>query len=199
MIEVEAFIEAVTPAIRRRDARTLLGLMGRVTGEQPSLRGTMIGFGSYHYHYASGREGVSAAASFAPRKAALTIYLLDGIDAHTEALGRLGPHTRGVGCLNVKNLDEVDLAVLESIVASSYASLTAGTMTDRARDAGSERPLPRLGRPATTALHLAGYRSLDSLAGAAKRTLLGLHGVGPKAIREVDQALSEAGWAPLTD
>ena len=71
----------------------------------------------------SGREGDAPAAGFAPRKAASTIYLPDGVGAHASELARLGPHTTGVGCLYVKNLDDVDLAVLERIVASSYASV----------------------------------------------------------------------------
>jgi hypothetical protein len=83
-----------------------------------------IGFGQYHYKYASGREGDAAAVGFAPRKPATTIYLLDGVDAHTEPLSRLGPHTTGVGCLYVKDLAQVDLGVLEGIVDESYQKLS---------------------------------------------------------------------------
>ncbi|MBD2760672.1 DUF1801 domain-containing protein [Yimella sp. cx-573] len=132
--EVDEFISAVTPAVRQRDARTLLDMMTRITGEQPRLWGTIVGFGSYHYKYDSGREGDSAAAAFAPRKAATSVYLNDGINRHEDALARLGPHRAGVGCLYLKNLDDVDLAVLEQIVTHSYATLTAGTAGSRARD-----------------------------------------------------------------
>lgn len=135
--EVRALLDAVTPATRKRDAATLLDLMLRVTGETPELWRTIVGFGRYHYKYASGREGDAAAAGFAPRKAATTVYLLDGVAAHEKALSRLGPHTTGVGCVYIKNLDHVDLAVLEEIVAASYATLTAGTYGLRARE-GSE-------------------------------------------------------------
>jgi hypothetical protein len=83
-----------------------------------------IGFGQYHYRYASGREGDAAAVGFAPRKPATTIYLLDGVGAHTESLSRLGPHTTGVGCLYVKDLAQVDLGVLEGIVDESYQKLS---------------------------------------------------------------------------
>lgn len=101
---------------------------------------TIAGFGAYHYKYESGREGDAPAAGFAARNAATTVYLLDGVDAHAEALERLGPHTAGVGCLYIKHLDDIDIDVLESVVARSYAALTAGTFTDRARTNAVRRP-----------------------------------------------------------
>jgi hypothetical protein len=133
---VREYIDAVTPAKRRRDAETLLGLMGRITGEPARVSGTIVGFGEYHYRYESGREGDAPAAGFAARKAATSIYLLDGVGAHVDLLARLGPHTTGVGCLYVKDLEKVDLAVLESILARSYETLTSGTYTQRAREGG---------------------------------------------------------------
>jgi hypothetical protein len=128
----------VTPPKRQRDARTILALMQRVTGSEPVLWGSTVGFGSYHYRYESGREGDAAAVSFAPRKAALVIYLLDGVGAHEKRLATLGPHTTGVGCLYLKDLEDVDLRVLEDIVASSWRTLTAGTYTKRAREGGRD-------------------------------------------------------------
>ncbi len=124
--DVQQYLDGVTPAKRRRDAETMLAIMRRATGEEPRLWGTIVGFGQYHYRYASGREGDTAAAAFAARKAATTVYLVDGVGAHTEALERLGPHTTGVGCLYLKDLEAVDLEVLEEIIKTSYASLTAG-------------------------------------------------------------------------
>lgn len=134
---VEAFVEDIDHDKRRRDARTMLELMSRVTGEEPSLSGTIIGFGRYHYEYMSGRKGDAPAAAFSPRKPATTIYLGDGIATHAKALERLGPHTTGVGCLYIKDLQQVDLGVLEEIIAESYATLTSGTFTNRARESGS--------------------------------------------------------------
>lgn len=135
---VQAFLDGVTDPVRRRDAETLLELMGRVSGEAAYLWGaSIVGFGTYHYRYESGRQGDAPAASFSPRKAATTIYLPDGVGAHADALDRLGPHTTGVGCLYVKNLADVDLSVLEAIVARSYATVTAGTFGQRARDGGA--------------------------------------------------------------
>jgi hypothetical protein len=130
------FLAAVTPAKRRRDAHTMLALMERVTGVEPVLWGTAIGFGSYHYRYDSGREGDAAAAAFAPRKAATVVYLMDGVGAHERDLARLGPHTTGVGCLYLKDVSAVDLDVLAEIVGGAYRTLTAGVYTKRARDGG---------------------------------------------------------------
>ena len=134
---VRGFLDRVTPEKRRRDAQTMLDLMTRVTGESPRLWSSIVGFGRYHYRYDSGREGDSAAAGFAPRRDATTIYLPDGIGTYRSQLERLGPHTTGVGCLYLKDLDQVDLAVLEEIITESYRSVTGGTYTARARDGGS--------------------------------------------------------------
>ena len=137
---VAAYIRAIPSPSRRRDAETLLVLMERVTGEQPRMWGSsIVGYGRYHYRYESGREGDGPGASFSARKAALTVYLSDGADAHEVLLGRLGPHTTGVGCLYIKDLASVDQSVLEEIVRSSYRTLTAGTY------AGHRPPLSRRG------------------------------------------------------
>lgn len=137
--EVRAAVDRATPAKRKRDAETLLELFARATGVEPRMWGSIVGYGSYHYRYESGREGDSAAAGFAPRKSATVIYLLDGISSHGAALERLGPHTTGVGCLYLKDLAQNDLAVLEEIVTESYARLTDGTYGNRAREGGEVR------------------------------------------------------------
>ncbi|WP_456843926.1 DUF1801 domain-containing protein [Cellulomonas sp. P5_C6] len=125
--DVAAFIAAVDHPVRRRDAERLVALMTRVTGQPPRMWGpSIVGFGTYHYRYPSGREGDMAAAGFSPRRGATSIYLPDGVDAHADLLAALGPHTLGRGCLYVKDLDTVDLAVLEEVVRRSYATVTAG-------------------------------------------------------------------------
>lgn len=134
--DVQEHLAGVTPAKRRRDAQTLLALMQRATGTQPRMWGSIVGFGQYHYRYQSGREGDAPAAGFAARKAATTVYVSDGVAAHADALERLGPHTTGVGCLYIKDLEAVDLPVLEAIITRSYTTLTAGTYTQRAREGG---------------------------------------------------------------
>jgi len=136
--EVEKYVEGIASETRRRDAATLLELMGHVTGTQATMWGrSIVAFGTYHYRYESGREGDAPAAGFAPRKAATTIYLPEGTAAHEELLGRLGEHTTGVGCLYIKNLDRVDLEVLECVIESSYRTVTAGTFGQRARDSST--------------------------------------------------------------
>ena len=132
--ELAAFLAAVTPASRKRDAETLIELYRRATGLEPELNGSIIGFGSYDYRYESGHSGTAAAAGFSPRKAAMSVYLSDGTAAHTTQLAKLGPHRAAVGCLYLGNLEKIDLAVLESIVRKSFQTLSAGVYGSRARD-----------------------------------------------------------------
>jgi hypothetical protein len=140
---VRNYLDGVTPEKRRRDAETLLQLMTRITGESPRRWGSVIGFGQYHYKYASGREGDSAAAGFAPRKAATTIYLADGIGRYDQQLRQFGPHTTGVGCLYIKDLDTIDLSVLEAIIAESYRTLSADTYPAPSRRCPNAKRLTR--------------------------------------------------------
>lgn len=121
-----ASLIAAAPAARRRDAETLTALMQEVTGREAEAWGTIIGFGSCHYRYPTGNEGDSPLLGFAPRKGATTVYLLDGFDAHSADLDALGPHTTGAGCLYLKDLEKVDLAVLRGILERSLAWVEAG-------------------------------------------------------------------------
>lgn len=138
--EPRAFLEAVAPAGRCRDALVLLDLMREATGLEPRMSGSsIVGFGEYAYEYDSGRKGTAPAAAFSPRKAATTIYLLDGIAYHEAALDKLGPHTTGVGCLYIKDLSKIDLRVLKGIVRKSFKTLTAKTYEKRARAAAAAK------------------------------------------------------------
>ena len=96
---VQRYLDAIASPTRRRDAETTIELMRRATGAEPQMWGSIVGFGQYHYKYESGREGDAPAAGFAARKAATTVYVGDGVDAHAELLDRLGPHTTGVACI----------------------------------------------------------------------------------------------------
>jgi hypothetical protein len=119
--DVDAFIDAVDSERRREEARTVLALMRDITGEEPAMWGpSIVGFGSVHYRYESGREGDMPAAGFSPRKGALTVYLDIGFDDQTDLLDRLGPHTTGKSCLYIKRLDAVDLDILRELVETSY-------------------------------------------------------------------------------
>lgn len=124
--DVAGLIARAKPAIRRRDAETLTALMQDVTGREPQTWGTIIGFGSCRYRYPTGTTGDSGLLGFAPRAAATTIYLFDGADAHADALAGLGPHTAGVSCLYIKDLEKVDLDVLRGILERSLAWMEAG-------------------------------------------------------------------------
>ena len=120
---VEGFL-ATVPEERRADCATLLALLRRVTGEEPRMWGpSMVGFGSYHYRYESGREGDWFVAGFSPRKKELTVYVMAGFDGFEELLGRLGRHKVGKSCLYLRSLADVDLAVLEELVRRSVAEV----------------------------------------------------------------------------
>ena len=119
--DVAAFIAAVADPTRREEARLLTDLMAEVTGEQPVLWGTsIVGFGSVHYRYASGREGDSPRVSFAPRKAQSVVYLRGGFDAYDDLLPRMGNHSIGKGCLYLKKVADADPEALRALVDRSY-------------------------------------------------------------------------------
>src|SRR6478735_1595705 len=121
-LSVSAFIEAITDQSRRADARALVKLMQKAAGEKPKMWGpSIIGFGSYHYTYDSGREGDMPVIAISPRKAASVLYGLSDAEA---LLGKLG-NTRGKGCVYIKKLADVDQKVLEAMVAKAVAGRRA--------------------------------------------------------------------------
>jgi hypothetical protein len=123
---VQAFLDALTDPQQRADSEELIRLMGVVTGEPPTLWGpSIVGFGSYHYRYDSGREGDVCALGFSPRKGQLSLYLFDGVERHGELLSRLGPYKTGKSCLYIKRLADVDPAVLEQMLRDSYNRVRA--------------------------------------------------------------------------
>ncbi len=123
-VSVETFVSGLDDEQRRREATALISMMKKVTGEEPVMWGSgIIGFGSYHYKYASGREGDAPRAGFSPRSAALTVYCMPGFAAHGDLLGRLGPHKTSVSCLYIRRLDDVDVDVLRAIVERSFAEM----------------------------------------------------------------------------
>jgi hypothetical protein len=129
-IAVAEFIAALPDERRRGEARALDAIYRRVTGLEPKMWGpSIVGYGSYDYRYDSGRTGTICRAGFSPRKAALTLYLVDdhgARQADADALfARLGPHSRGKSCLYVKRLDKVEIGVLEQLVALSWGLMNA--------------------------------------------------------------------------
>jgi hypothetical protein len=123
-VSVEDFLDRVESASKREDGKVLEALFRKVTGEAPRMWGpSIVGYGQYNYRYDSGHEGDICRVGFSPRKARHSLYLLGcgGEDAAMEALlARLGKHSRGVGCLYVNKLADIDLAVLEEMIALSW-------------------------------------------------------------------------------
>lgn len=123
---VAAFLKGVQPDARREECETLVGLMKKVTKEEPRIWGTsLVGFGTFHYKSSSGRTGDWPVAGFAARKANLTVYLMDGVESHAELVAQLGTFTTGKACLYMKKLSDVNLGVLEKIVARSVKAVKA--------------------------------------------------------------------------
>ena len=120
---VAAFINALTDPTKRADAKALVKLMQRVAGEKPKMWGpTIIGFGSCHYRYDSGREGDMPLVGFSPRKAAIVLYNMTGFSESEALIARLGKHSTGKSCLYIKKLADVDQRVLEELVVKSVAA-----------------------------------------------------------------------------
>ncbi|MYF70911.1 MAG: DUF1801 domain-containing protein [Proteobacteria bacterium] len=122
--DVNAFLDAVENPRRRSDAKQLLALMRKVTGAPPKMWGPgIVGFGKYHYRYASGREGESLRVGFSPRKQNLVIYIMPGFSDYGEILEQLGKFRTGRSCLYVNKLDDVDLVLLEQLVRESFREM----------------------------------------------------------------------------
>lgn len=121
-VSVDDFIAGVEKPERRADAAAIRELMERVTGEPATMWGpSIIGFGSYHYRYASGHEGDAPRLGFSPRSAKLVLYV-GGFPEYEGLLSRLGKHKRSKACLYLNKLADVDVQILEEIAARSYAA-----------------------------------------------------------------------------
>ncbi len=118
--DVTAFLEAVDDPQKRADCFTLVQLMEEITHEPPRMWGdSIVGFGSYHYRYASGREGDWFLTGFSPRKQNLTIYIISGFGHFPKLMEQLGNYKTSKSCLYVKKLDDLDQEVLKKLVAQS--------------------------------------------------------------------------------
>jgi hypothetical protein len=123
-VSVEKHIAGLANEQLRSDAQALVALMRRVTKKEPRMWGpSIVGFGSYHYKYASGHEGDAALAGFAARKGEFAIYVVAGFEGQEDLLAQLGKHKTAKACLYVKRLADVDLEVLEKLVARSVAEM----------------------------------------------------------------------------
>lgn len=121
---VEAFLNSVSDEKKREDSFAILELMQEVTGEAPAMWGdSIVGFGSYHYKYASGREGDWFLTGFSPRKRNLTLYIMAGFKQYETLLAKLGKYKTGKSCLYINRLADVDLPTLRELIRQSAAHL----------------------------------------------------------------------------
>ena len=123
-VSVAGFLAEVEHPIRRKDAQILAKLFRRVSGKTPRMWGpTIVGYGEYHYKYASGREGDGPRIGFSPRRQSLVLYIMAGFDGSARLLARLGKHKTSVACLYVNKLDDIDFDVLEKLVVGSWREM----------------------------------------------------------------------------
>jgi hypothetical protein len=121
---VASFLKTVTDAQKREDAAAVMAIMREATKCEPVMWGTsIIGFGTYTYKYATGREGDWPIVGLSPRKTNLTLYIMPGFDAYEGLLAKLGKHSTGSSCLYIKRLADIDMAVLKKLITQSVAAM----------------------------------------------------------------------------
>jgi hypothetical protein len=123
---VADFLNTVSDDRKREDSFSVLKLMEGVTGSKAEMWGdSIVGFGSYRYKYASGRDAEWFLTGFSPRKQNLTLYIMSGFDEYDDLLGKLGKHSTGKSCLYIKRLEDVDQDVLRELVSKSVEHMAA--------------------------------------------------------------------------
>ena len=121
---VDKFLKSIQDERVRDDCYKILEIMKKATKAEPKMWGTsIVGFGSYHYKYASGREGDWMLTGFSPRKQNLTLYIMPGFDEYDSLMKDLGKHTTGKSCLYIKKLEDIDTKVLKKLVAQSVKKM----------------------------------------------------------------------------
>ena len=125
---VENFLNRITDEERRADCFAVAKIMEEITGEKPKMWGpSIVGFGSYHYKYDSGREGDWLMLGFSPRKKDLTLYLMMGFEKHRELMEKLGKHSHAKSCLYIKRLSDIHIPTLMKLIKASVKDLKAYT------------------------------------------------------------------------
>ncbi|HET6991823.1 MAG TPA: DUF1801 domain-containing protein [Bacteroidia bacterium] len=121
---VTKFLNTIADEQKRKDAFAIAELMKKITKEEAKMWGTaIVGFGSYHYKYASGHEGDACLVGFSPRKQNLTLYLMGFFQKYPDLLKQLGKHKTGKGCLYINSLEDVDIKVLKKIIEISIVEM----------------------------------------------------------------------------
>lgn len=123
---VAEFLNKIPDAERREDCRAVAKMMEKITGSKPKMWGaSIVGFGSYHYKYASGREGDWLVTGFSPRKQDLTLYIMMGFEKHADLMKQLGKHRTGKSCLYIKRLSDIHVPTLKKLIESSVKDLSS--------------------------------------------------------------------------
>jgi|ERR1700752_4419599 len=131
---VKDFLNRIPEADRREDCFAIAKIMEEITGDKPKMWGpSIVGFGTYHYKYASGREGDWPVTGFSPRKKDLTLYIMMGFAKHDEMMKKLGKHSVGKSCLYIKRLSDIDVPTLKKLIKTSVQELKAYTKAQSAR------------------------------------------------------------------
>jgi hypothetical protein len=121
---VKEFLNQITDKERRDDCFTVAKIMEEITGDKPKMWGpSIVGFGTWHYKYASGREGDWPVTAFSPRKKDLTLYIMMGFQKHTELMQKLGRHSTGKSCLYIKRLSDIHVPTLKKLIKTSIKEL----------------------------------------------------------------------------
>jgi hypothetical protein len=123
---VQQFIDGLENSSRKKDCLTVRKMMQEITGERAKMWGSsIVGFGTYHYKYASGREGNYFVTGFSPGKQNFTIYIMPGYTDYSHLLDKIGKHKMGKSCLYVKSLDDIDLDVLRTLITDAVNEMRA--------------------------------------------------------------------------
>jgi hypothetical protein len=127
---VDRFLSGISDERKREDCLTLLAMMKQITKAEPKMWGSsIVGFGTYHYKYQSGREGDWFLAGFSPRKQNVTVYIMAGFEELDELLKKLGKHSTGKGCLYFKRLEDIHVPTLKKLVQQSVKQVTRRSRT----------------------------------------------------------------------
>src|ERR1041384_4003148 len=131
---VEDYLNRIPDAERRDDCFAVAKMMEEITGEKPKMWGpSIVGFGTYHYKYASGHEGDWPITSFSPRKKDLTLYVMMGYEKYPELMAKLGKHSVGKSCLYIKRLSDIHLPTLKKLIKTGIQDLKAHTKAQSAK------------------------------------------------------------------
>ena len=130
-VSVEKFLKSIKDEQKRKDSFQVLEMMKKITKEEPVMWGpSIVGFGKYHYKYASGREGDWFLTGFSPRKQNLTIYIMSGFKRYNELMKKLGKHKTGSSCLYINKLEDIDMKVLKELITESVKYMKTKKWSD---------------------------------------------------------------------